>query len=104
VSYDEMTLFGPAPGAVRHDARDTSRAAALAVESMTGKGRKRVYELLKGKGADGATDPEMQNELGMSGNTQRPRRIELVAAGLVEDSGRRRDRCAVWIVVPTGTT
>jgi hypothetical protein len=100
MSYDDLTLFGPAPGAVRHDARDTSVAAALAVTSVTGKCRKQVYEHLTAVGEDGATDPEMQAALNMGGSTQRPRRIELVAAGLVMDSGRRRDRCAVWVVVP----
>ena len=99
--YDEMTLFGPAPGAVRHDARDTSRAAAAAIEPVTGKGRKRVYAHLVAKGEDGATDPEMQRDLDMGSSTQRPRRIELCKLGLVKDSGVRRDRCAVWIAVTT---
>jgi hypothetical protein len=42
------------------------------------------------------TDAELQRILGMDGNTERPRRGELVAAGRVVDTGERRDRSAVW--------
>ena len=37
-----------------------------------------------------STDEEIQRELPMSANTQRPRRVELVDARLIRDSGRRR--------------
>ena len=45
----------------------------------------------------GATDREIQAATGLSGSTERPRRVELVALGLVVDSGRRRDRSTVWV-------
>ena len=38
----------------------------------------------------GLTDRECQIALCMSGDTQRPRRVELVRMGLVRDSGRTR--------------
>jgi hypothetical protein len=37
-----------------------------------------------------ATDEEIQLGLEMSGSTERPRRVELVAAGRIVDSGRTR--------------
>lgn len=36
------------------------------------------------------TDQELAERLGVSGNTIRPRRIELVESGMVRDSGERR--------------
>lgn len=71
--------------------------------------RERVLSLLRDRGDHGATDQEMQTELQMSGNTQRPRRKELEKAGKVIDSGRTRKTSSgcsatVWIVDTSGTT
>lgn len=41
--------------------------------------------------ATGATDLEVQRALAMKGDTERPRRGELVKLGLIEDSGERRE-------------
>ncbi len=53
-------------------------------------------------GPEGMTDEEMQRALNLDGSTQRPRRIELMKAALVLDSGRRRPTskghlATVWV-------
>ena len=65
----------------------TSRAAALSVEPKTGTQRAIVLAFLRGCGSSGATDEQMQAQIPLSANTQRPRRVELVQARLVVDSG-----------------
>ena len=64
--------------------------------------RDKVLDLLKSRG--GFTDIEIQDILQMNPSTQRPRRIELVTAGLVQDSGSVRKtpsgrNATVWEVV-----
>ncbi len=68
----------------------TSRRAAVEGESAAETQRKRVLMFLQDIGESGATDEEMQLGLGMVGNTQRPRRVELFRADLICDSGRTR--------------
>ena len=80
--------FDDAPGLVQANHPDTSRAAALGVLPRTGTQRRRVYDYLVRQGDLGASDYELQHWLEMDGNTERPRRVELVNAGLVVDSGR----------------
>lgn len=51
----------------------------------------------------GMTDDELQRKLQMSGDTERPRRGELLKAGLIKDSGvtRRTSKsrlAIVWVV------
>ena len=65
----------------------TSRAAAMSVEPKTGTQRAIVLAFLRGCGPSGATDEQMQALIPLSANTQRPRRVELVKALLVVDSG-----------------
>lgn len=91
---DALPLFQQTPPYQRHS--DTSKAAAVAIEPKAGSLRAKVLEHLRGC-ERGATDKEMQAALDMGGSTQRPRRIELVEAGLVRDSGVRRDRSTVWV-------
>lgn len=75
-----------APPAQRHSR--TSCAAAASVAPKAGTKRAIVLDFLKARGDDGATNECMQWNLRMGSNTQRPRRVELVTAGLVVDSGR----------------
>jgi hypothetical protein len=92
------------PAHQRHS--ETSTAAAGAIEPKAATLRRLVLEALRLRGQQGATDDELQEVLGsvgMSGNTQRPRRVELVRAGLVRDSGTTRPtrsgrRAVVWVV------
>ena len=79
----------------------TSRLAAIAAKPKAGTQRQRVLAMLQCLPA-GATDEEMQIALKMNPSTQRPRRIELVAAGLAQDSGITRTtrsgrRAVVWV-------
>lgn len=85
------------PGA----AAETQQAAALEAYPNTGTWRLRVLQALVDAGARGATDEEIQRALGLNPSTQRPRRVELVELGWIEDSGARRPTrsgrsAAVW--------
>jgi len=80
----------------------TSRAAAEAIAPRAGTLRRAVLDFLVGLGDHGATDEEMQTALKMGANTQRPRRVELVAGGFVVDSDQTRPTMSgkaatVWI-------
>lgn len=75
------------PPAVRHSA--TSKAAAEQIKKAIGPLHKVILEHLKNC-PEGATDEEMQFNLRMPANTQRPRRRELQLAELIEDSGTTR--------------
>lgn len=82
----------------------TSIAAAERALPTAGTMRRRIYDQLKQWHSTGATDAELQDELRIDPSTQRPRRIELVNAGLVRDSGRTRKTrsgrsATVWEVV-----
>lgn len=84
----------------------TSVAAAERAEPAAATQRRAVLDFLRGRGAEGATDEEIQVALGMVGNTQRPRRGELQKAGLIRDSGTTRPtrsgcKAVVWISEPT---
>ena len=63
----------------------TSRAAAEAIKPRLNALQARVYAYIKATG--GCTDEEIIDAAKMSPSTIRPRRIELVDMGLVEDSG-----------------
>lgn len=85
----------------RHSA--TSRAAAASIEPKAGTKRAKVLEYIRSCSAQGATDEEMQQCIPMSPNTQRPRRVELLKAKLIKDSGITRktmggDEAVVWVV------
>lgn len=74
-------------------ARDTTRAAAARVLPKTGTQRRAVYDKIleaADGGFGGATDLELARGTGLGGNSVRPRRLELVEAGLVVDTGHRR--------------
>ena len=69
---------------------ETSRLAAESVCSIAKTLRERVFREIAARGPTGATDDEVQVTLAMNPSTQRPRRIELVAARRVQDSGVKR--------------
>lgn len=90
------------PPAQRHSA--TSRGAADSFAGKAANAREQVLAFLRRRGEEGATDEEMQDGLGMGQNTQRPRRVELVRAGLVTGSADTRETKAgraatVWKAV-----
>lgn len=63
----------------------TSKAAAEEIAASAGTLRALVLQCLKQRGP--LTDEEIQQACEMAANTERPRRIELVKAGLVVNSG-----------------
>lgn len=75
---------------LRHDAKRTSREAALLMEPKLGTLRSKVLNAIRVAGKDGMTDDELVAKLGLSPNSVRPRRVELVEGGWVVDSGRCR--------------
>jgi hypothetical protein len=81
----------------------TSLEAAIEAEPNAGTQRRRVLDVLR-TFPIGLTDHELQDMLDMNPSTQRPRRVELVKAGLVKDSGHFRltpsgRRAVVWVAV-----
>lgn len=98
---DQYDLFGGAPPAQKHST--TSLAAAARIKRHIGPLHARLIAYLRER--DGATDEEMQAEIPMPANTQRPRRRELQLMGLVTDSGAMRSTHArrgavVWKLAP----
>lgn len=94
----------PLPPAHRNAPPGTSDAAARWVAPFTGTMRERVYAYIAACGSNGATDDEGETALGIRPQSYTPRRGELVNAGRVVDSGRRRPTAsgspaAVWIAV-----
>lgn len=73
-----------------HNGTPTSRAAAHAIEPVSGKARAGILGYLRSRGAEGATADEIEQDTGISGNTVRPRVFELRQMGLVENSRTTR--------------
>jgi hypothetical protein len=77
----------------------TSLEAALKKYPTIGPSQRKVYEAIKESGPDGLTDKEVQILIGMPGDTERPRRIELLKSDLIEEAGTRMldgRRSVVW--------
>lgn len=80
--------------------RETSIAAARSVAGKAGTGRAIALETLRAH-PDGLTDEELSRITGIYMNSIGKRRTELTQAGLVRDSGIRREssrgsRMIVW--------
>jgi len=101
---DQQELFGwtPSPTAPHIPGSDTSRAAAERIRPAINALQSRVLEALRAAGSRGMTDDELQVSLGMNPSTQRPRRLELTARGLIERTEQRRptrtgSKACVWV-------
>lgn len=72
--------------------KSTSMAAYAKIQAVAPTLRGQVYRflLVKHEKKVGATDDEIQISLDMRGQTERPRRRELVDLGLVRDTGKTR--------------
>lgn len=79
--------YGGRAPSVRHS--ETSRAAAESIRKRIGPLHMEIIGFLTCN-PRGATDEEMQTQIPMPANTQRPRRRELEIIGRVMDSARRR--------------
>jgi hypothetical protein len=86
-----------------HRSQRTSLEARDGILSLSAEMRRRVYNYIRGCGNLGSTDEEISTALGMQLQTVNPRRGELVNAGLVVKSDKRRATLAgrsaiVWVV------
>jgi hypothetical protein len=107
---DQLTLWGREPASapevkLHREARDTSVMAAWRAWPRSGTQRERVLHWVMGRGEQGATDDEIQDALHLAGNSERPRRLELVERGWLVDSGVRRPShqhgpAIVWVYQP----
>lgn len=77
-------------GKVGREHPDTAQAAAARIMPASGTQRSKVLDRLTSVSPGGMTDEELQASLEMNPNSQRPRRVELVEQGWIEDSGDRR--------------
>ena len=84
------TLFEQQAPARRTDP-ETAHEAAAANQPERFTMRRDVLLMLQRKGPRGATDWEISEELGILRTSAGKRRHELVALGLVENSGQRRE-------------
>jgi len=83
----------------------TSQAAAAAIAPKARDIRQRVLMFIRSRREYGSTDQELCEALDLASDSGRPRRCELVAAGLVTDCGMTRltksgHRAIVWRVSP----
>jgi len=81
---------------------DTSREAAELIEPDAATLRGQVLGFIRLCGSRGATDDEIQVGLDMNPSTERPRRVELWNANLIERTDARRPtrsgrQAAVWM-------
>ncbi len=99
-AIDQLTLSLPYVSG-----SETSKAAAEKAKPNAASQRARVLKLITEscwRDDPGLTDEEIQDRLGLTGNTQRPRRMELLKTGVVKDSGRTRKtksgrEAVVWV-------
>lgn len=77
MTLEQLTF--PDPPAQRHSR--TSRQAAERIKDHAPSIRERVYEVIRREGP--ISDQRLASTLGLAENSIRPRRVELVAEGLV---------------------
>lgn len=86
-----QTDFGFSDLAAPHNGTPTSKAAAEEIKPSRDTLRQQVLEAIQLWERHGATREELEHLTGLSGNTIRPRVVELVSAGaVVEPAGRTR--------------
>ena len=88
--------------ALPHNGTPTSYQAAVQALPRAQRSRDRVMFGYRMLGVLGATDEEIEQLTGLSGNTVRPRRNELAAADMIVKAGYTRRtrsgrRAEVWI-------
>jgi hypothetical protein len=72
----------------------TSQRASQLIFPKVGTLRRRVYDVIAGAGADGATRDEIERLTGLAGSTVRPRVLELIEAGFVRETKDTRETAA----------
>jgi hypothetical protein len=89
------------PPAQRHS--PTSVEAANSIKPVLNELQTKVFAAFEYVAEEGLTDEEGISALSMPASTYRPRRVELVEAGLVRNSGRTRPtasgrKAVVWVL------
>jgi hypothetical protein len=87
-----------------YDKQWTSIEAEENSEHIRESASNRIYAFLKEQGTHGATDQELEDALGIPGNTERPSRLGLVKGGHVKATKRWRYtrahfRAIVWVAI-----
>jgi hypothetical protein len=90
--------FQPPPAGFR----DTSVQAASLIERRVAGIARTVLAYVSSCGTTGATDEQISQGTGIPENSARPRRLALVRAGFLRDSGQRRltkggNPAIVWV-------
>lgn len=97
-------IVGERPGLVASDAPATSRAAARGISVRSGSQRGVIMRAIYDAGH--LTDFEITRVTGIKPSSERPRRVELVDAGLVSTRGQTRQHDSnawtVWELTPLG--
>ncbi len=86
--FGPVNAYGDTAPSQRHS--PTSGAAAIEIGPALNDLQIRLLAFLRERGEEGATDEEGSDALGWNPSTYRPRRVELVAKGLVRDQGKQR--------------
>jgi transcription initiation factor IIE alpha subunit len=87
-----------------HNGTPTSIAAARQIEPVAGTQGHDIMAFVRGCGRQGATAEEIEMATGISGNSVRPRLVQLRRDNLVVDSGkvrptRSKRQAVVWVAV-----
>lgn len=76
---EQLSMFETPPTSVPYQSQsETSKAAAKQIRPNAVSLRGKVYAFIEQRGTQGATDEEIQIHCDLGGNTERPRRIELL--------------------------
>ena len=87
-----------------HNGTLTSVAAARLIEPVAGTQGHEIMDFVRGRGREGATAEEIEMATGISGNSVRPRLVQLRRDGLIVDSGkvrltRSKRQAVIWVAV-----
>jgi hypothetical protein len=101
-SHDPTSTRKPTTPAVRHDAPETSLAAAVSIVGHAPRQRAAVLAYIESRGVYGATDPEIVAGVGVLIQSVNPRRGELAQEGAIVPNGTKRPSpsnrlCRVWV-------
>jgi predicted ArsR family transcriptional regulator len=105
-AWEELSLWDamPPPDPPPTTADPMSRAAADSIAALAGAVRRRVAEYVNAH--EPVAEWTIERELGLSGNTVRPRLWELMRADLVETAGRgitpSGRECHLYRLTPAG--
>ena len=97
-----MSLFESAP----HNGTETSKAAAKSIVPVMNMQQRQIFEAIQ-SATFGLTREEVAKKTGLRDNSIRPRIVELIGLGLIEERGERageslRFAKVLWAVIPKG--